>query len=233
MPRRFRCDPVSAFGGIVAVNRPLDAEVATDIVKIFTEVIIAPDVSDEAKAIIAAKRNLRLLVAGDLPDPLAPGIVVRSVAGGLLVQNRDAGRITVSELKIVSKRAPSEAELADLLFAFRVAKHVKSNAIVLAKNSATVGIGAGQMSRLDSAFIAARKAEEAGKAEGLEDSLAKDCVVASDGFFPFADAMLVAADAGASAVIQPGGSMRDNDIIAAADGRDLAMVLTGMRHFRH
>ena len=231
--KALRCDPVSAFGGIVAVNRPLDAEVATDIVKIFTEVIIAPDVSDEAKAIIAAKRNLRLLVAGDLPDPLAPGIVVRSVAGGLLVQNRDAGRITVSELKIVSKRAPSEAELADLLFAFRVAKHVKSNAIVLAKNSATVGIGAGQMSRLDSAFIAARKAEEAGKAEGLEDSLAKDCVVASDAFFPFADAMLVAADAGASAVIQPGGSMRDNDIIAAADGRDLAMVLTGMRHFRH
>ncbi len=231
--KALRCDPVSAFGGIVAVNRPLDAEVAAEITKIFTEVIIAPDASDEAKAIVAAKKNLRFLLAGGLPDPLAAGTTVRSVAGGLLVQDRDAGRILAADLKVVSKRPPTEAELADLLFAFTIAKHVKSNAIVLAKDGATVGVGAGQMSRVDSSFIAARKAEEAAKAAGLGESLAKGCVVASDAFFPFPDAMLVAADAGATAVIQPGGSMRDDELIAAADERGLAMVLTGMRHFRH
>ena len=231
--KALRCDPVSAFGGIVALNRPLDANVATEIVKIFTEVIIAPGASDEALAIVAAKKNLRLLIAGGLPDPAAGGTTVRSVAGGLLVQDRDAGRATVPDLKVVSKRSPSEAEVADLLFAFRVCKYVKSNAVVLAKDAATVGIGAGQMSRVDSAWIASRKAGEAGTAAGLNHSLAKDSVVASDAFFPFADAMLVAADAGATAVIQPGGSMRDEEIIAAADERGLAMVMTGMRHFRH
>jgi len=231
--RALRCDPVSAFGGIVAVNRPLDAEVAAEIVKVFTEVIIAPAASEKALAIVAAKKNLRLLIAGALPDPAAKGTTVRSVAGGLLVQDRDAGRIGAADLKLVTKRAPTDAELADLLLAFRVCKYVKSNAIVLAKDAATVGIGAGQMSRVDSAWIASRKAGEAGAAAGLGHSLAKDCVVASDAFFPFADAMLVAADAGATAVIQPGGSMRDDEIIAAADERGLAMVVTGMRHFRH
>lgn len=231
--KALRCDPVSAFGGIVALNRPIDAAVATEIVKIFTEVIIAPDASPEAIAIIGAKKNLRLLLAGGLPDPAAPGVTVRSVAGGLLVQDRDAGRANAAELKQATRRAVSEAERADLLFAFTVAKHVKSNAIVLAKDGATVGIGAGQMSRLDSAFIAARKAEEAGKAAGLGYTLARGCVVASDAFFPFADAMIVAAEAGATAVIQPGGSMRDDEVIAAADQRDLAMVMTGMRHFKH
>ncbi len=231
--KALRCDPVSAFGGIVALNRPIDAEVATEIAKIFTEVIIAPDASEEAKEIISAKRNLRLLLTDGLPDPVGPGTLVRSVAGGLLVQDRDSGRVMPSDFKVVTKRAPTDAELRDLVFAFRVCKHVKSNAIVLAKDSATVGIGAGQMSRVDAAFIAARKAEEAGKAAGLDGSLAENSVVASDAFFPFADAMLAAADAGSSAVVQPGGSKADADIIAAADERGLAMVFTGMRHFRH
>jgi phosphoribosylaminoimidazolecarboxamide formyltransferase/IMP cyclohydrolase len=231
--KALRCDPVSAFGGIVALNRPLDAEVATEIVKIFTEVVIAPDASDDALAIVAAKKNLRLLIAGALPDPLARGTTARTVAGGLLVQDRDAGRTLAADLEVVTDRPPTEAEIADLLFAFRVCKHVKSNAIVLAKGAATVGIGAGQMSRVDSAWIAWRKAAEAGRAAGLDHSLAKDCVVASDAFFPFADAMLVAADAGATAVIQPGGSKSDDKIIEAANERGLAMVLTGKRHFRH
>jgi phosphoribosylaminoimidazolecarboxamide formyltransferase/IMP cyclohydrolase len=231
--KALRCDPVSAFGGIVAVNRPLDAEAAEAIVKIFTEVIIAPAVSDEAKAIVAAKKNLRLLVAGGLPDPAAHALTVRAVAGGLLVQDRDFGRIAASDLKVVTRRAPTDAERADLLFAFRVAKHVKSNAIVYATDRATVGIGAGQMSRVDSAMIAARKAAEAAKAAGLKQSLAIGSVVASDAFFPFADGLIAAAEAGATAVIQPGGSVRDDEVIAAADERGLAMVFTGMRHFRH
>ena len=229
----LRCDPVSAFGGIVALNRPLDAEAATEIVKIFTEVIIAPEASDEAKAIVGAKKNLRLLVAGGLPEPRAPGLTVRSVAGGLLVQTRDAGRVDDSDLKVVTKRAPTAAELADLIFAWRVAKHVKSNAIVYARDGATAGIGAGQMSRVDSAFVAARKAAEAAKAARLAESLAKGSVVASDAFFPFADGLIAAAEAGATAIIQPGGSVRDDEVIAAADERGLAMVFTGMRHFRH
>ncbi|MCC6737313.1 MAG: bifunctional phosphoribosylaminoimidazolecarboxamide formyltransferase/IMP cyclohydrolase [Bauldia sp.] len=229
----FRCDTVSAFGGIVALNRPIDAEVANEIVKVFTEVIIAPDASPEAIAIIAAKKNLRLLLAGGLPDPKAEGLTVKSVAGGLLVQNRDAGAVGAAELSTISTRAPSATETADLLFAFKVAKHVKSNAIVLAKDGATVGIGAGQMSRVDSAFVAARKAAEAGRTAGLPHSLAEGSVVASDAFFPFPDAMLVAADAGATAVIHPGGSMRDDEVVAAANARGLAMVVTGMRHFRH
>lgn len=231
--KALRCDPVSAFGGIVALNRPIDAEIAAEIVKIFTEVIIAPDASDEAKQIIASKRNLRLLLAGDVPDPGTKGTAVRSVAGGLLVQDRDAGRVLPADFRVVTKRKPTDAELADLVFAFRVCKHVKSNAIVLAKGGATVGIGAGQMSRVDAAFIAVRKAQEAGIASGSGGSLAEGSVVASDAFFPFADAMLTAADAGGSAIIQPGGSKSDEDLIAAADEIGLAMVFTGMRHFRH
>ena len=231
--KALRCDPVSAYGGIVALNRPLDAEAATEIVRVFTEVIIAPEASDEAMAVVTAKKNLRLLVAGGLPDPRAPGLTVRTVAGGLLIQDRDAGMVADDALRVVTKRAPTAAETADLLFAWRVAKHVKSNAIVYAKDRATVGVGAGQMSRVDSAMIAARKAGEAATAAGLERSLADGSVVASDAFFPFADGLIAAAEAGATAVIQPGGSMRDEEVIAAADERGLAMVFTGMRHFRH
>jgi phosphoribosylaminoimidazolecarboxamide formyltransferase/IMP cyclohydrolase len=231
--KALRTDPVSAFGGIVAMNRPLDAEAASEIVKIFTEVIIAPEASEEAIAIVAAKKNLRLLLAGGLPDPRAKGLTVRTVAGGLLVQDRDSGVIDAADLKVVTKRAPTEAELADLLFAWKVAKHVKSNAIVYARDGATAGVGAGQMSRVDSAMIATRKAAEAARAAGLPESLAKGSVVASDAFFPFADGLIAAAEAGSTAVIQPGGSMRDDEVIAAANERGLAMVLTGMRHFRH
>jgi phosphoribosylaminoimidazolecarboxamide formyltransferase/IMP cyclohydrolase len=229
----LRCDPVSAFGGIVALNRRLDAEAATEIVKIFTEVIIAPEASEEAIAIVAAKKNLRLLLAGALPAPRAAGLTVKTVAGGLLVQDRDSGIVEDDALRVVTKRAPTADERRDLLFAWRVAKHVKSNAIVYAKDGATVGIGAGQMSRVDSAMIAARKAAEAAKAAGLPVSLVEGSVVASDAFFPFADGLIAAAEAGATAVIQPGGSMRDAEVIAAADERGLAMVFTGMRHFRH
>jgi phosphoribosylaminoimidazolecarboxamide formyltransferase / IMP cyclohydrolase len=229
----LRCDPVSAFGGIVAMNRTLDAEAARAMTEIFTEVIIAPDASDEAIALIAAKKNLRLLLTGGLPDPRAPGLSVRTVAGGLLVQDRDNAVIEDMPLKVVTKRQPTERELADLRFAFKVAKHVKSNAIVYVKDGATVGIGAGQMSRVDSSRIAAWKAAEAAKAAGLADSLARGSVVASDAFFPFADGLLAAAEAGATAVIQPGGSMRDNEVIEAADKVGLAMVFTGVRHFRH
>ena len=229
----LRCDPVSAFGGIVALNDTLDAEAAEEIVKIFTEVIIAPAATDEAIEIVAKKKNLRLLVTGGLADPRAAGLAIKSVAGGLLVQSRDNGVIDDLDLKVVTKRAPTAQELADLKFAFRVAKHVKSNAIVYAKDGATVGVGAGQMSRIDSARIAARKALDATEAAGLSTPLTKGCVVASDAFFPFADGLLSAAEAGATAVIQPGGSMRDDEVIAAADEAGLAMVLTGMRHFRH
>jgi len=231
--KALRCDPVSAFGGIVALNRTLDAEAAKKIVEIFTEVIIAPDATDEAIAIVAGKKNLRLLVTGGLPDPAAKGTTVKTVAGGLLVQDRDAGRVQKADLKVVTKRAPSDAELDDLLFAFRVAKHVKSNAIVYVKDGATVGVGAGQMSRVDSSTIAAKKAADAARTAGLPETLAKGSVVASDAFFPFADGLLAAAEAGATAVIQPGGSMRDDEVIAAADEAGLAMVFTGMRHFRH
>jgi phosphoribosylaminoimidazolecarboxamide formyltransferase/IMP cyclohydrolase len=227
------CDPVSAFGGIVALNRLLDAEAAEEIVKTFTEVIIAPEASPEAAAIVAAKNNLRLLVTGGLPDPRGPGTVTKSVAGGLLVQSRDNAVVDDLDLKVVTKRAPSDAEMTDLRFAFRVAKHVKSNAIVYAKDRATVGIGAGQMSRVDSSRIAARKALDAAEAAGLAEPLTKGSVVASDAFFPFADGLLAAVQAGATAVIQPGGSMRDDEVIAAADEHGIAMVFTGTRHFRH
>jgi phosphoribosylaminoimidazolecarboxamide formyltransferase/IMP cyclohydrolase len=231
--KALRCDPVSAFGGVIALNRPLDEAAAMEIAKIFTEVIIAPDASEVALAILGAKKNLRLLLTGAVPDPRAPGVTVRSIAGGLLVQDRDAGTITASDLKVVTKRAPTDAEIADLLFAWKVAKYVKSNAIVYAKDGATAGIGAGQMSRVDSALIAARKAEEAARTAGLPQSLAAGSVCASDAFFPFPDGLIAAASAGVTAVIQPGGSMRDADVIAAADERGIAMVTTGFRHFRH
>jgi phosphoribosylaminoimidazolecarboxamide formyltransferase/IMP cyclohydrolase len=231
--KALACDPVSAFGGIVAVNARLDAEAARAITEIFTEVIIAPEASEEAIAIVGAKKNLRLLIAGALPDPRASGITVKSVAGGLLVQSRDNVVVDDMTLKVVTQRAPSNAELADLAFAFRVAKHVKSNTIVYARDRATVGIGAGQMSRVDSARIAASKALDAAKAASLAEPLTKGSVVASDAFFPFADGLLVAVEAGATAVIQPGGSMRDDEVIKAADDHGIAMVFTGTRHFRH
>jgi phosphoribosylaminoimidazolecarboxamide formyltransferase/IMP cyclohydrolase len=231
--KALACDPTSAFGGIVALNRKLDAEAARAITEIFTEVIIVPDASEEAIAIVAAKKNLRLLLAGGLPDPRAKGLTAKTVAGGLLVQSRDNAVVDDLQLKVVTKREPSADELADLRFAFRVAKHVKSNTIVYAKNRATVGIGAGQMSRVDAARIAARKAQDAAKEAGLSEPLTKGSVVASDAFFPFADGLLVAIEAGATAVIQPGGSMRDDEVIKAADDHGIAMVFTGTRHFRH
>ena len=231
--KALACDPTSAFGGIVALNRTLDAETARTITEIFTEVIIAPDASDEAIAILGAKKNLRLLLAGGLPDPRAAGTLVKSVAGGLIVQSRDNAVVDDMQLKTVTKRAPTQAELDDLRFAFRVAKHVKSNTIVYAKDRATVGIGAGQMSRVDAARIAARKAEDAARDAGLAAPLTRGSVVASDAFFPFADGLLVAIEAGATAVIQPGGSVRDDEVIKAADDHGIAMGFTGVRHFRH
>jgi phosphoribosylaminoimidazolecarboxamide formyltransferase/IMP cyclohydrolase len=231
--KALACDSTSAFGGIVALNQKLDADAAKVITEIFTEVIIAPEATDEAIKIVAAKKNLRLLVTGGLPDPRAKGLTVKSVAGGLLVQSRDNAVVDDMQLKTVTKRAPSEAELADLRFAFRVAKHVKSNTIVYAKDRATVGIGAGQMSRVDAARIAARKAEDAARELKLPAPLTKGSVVASDAFFPFPDGLLVAIEAGATAVIQPGGSVNDAKVIEAADQHNIAMVFTGTRHFRH
>jgi phosphoribosylaminoimidazolecarboxamide formyltransferase/IMP cyclohydrolase len=229
----LRCDPESAFGGIIAVNRTLDEAAAAKMAAIFSEVIIAPDATEGAIAALARKKNLRLLLTGGLPDPAAPGTTFKSVAGGFLVQSRDNGRIAEADLKVVTRRQPTAEELADLLFAFRVCKHVKSNAIIYAKGAATVGIGAGQMSRVNSSRIAAWKAQDAADKAGLPQSLAIGSVVASDAFFPFADGLQAAVAAGATAVIQPGGSMRDNEVIEAADAAGVAMVLTGMRHFRH
>lgn len=219
--RALAADPVSAFGGVVALNRTLDEATAERIAAIFTEVIIAPDASPSAQAVLARRRNLRLLLTGTMPDPAAAGLSFRSVVGGLLAQTRDAGQVTEAELRTVTKRAPTPAETADLLFAFRVCKHVKSNAIVLAAGGVTTGIGAGQTSRVDSARIAGEK------------NKGRACVVASDAFFPFPDGLEAAIAAGATAAIQPGGSMRDADVIAAADAAGVAMVFTGMRHFRH
>ncbi len=234
----LRCDPSSAFGGIVALNRTLDEDTAARIATIFTEVIVAPDASEAALAVLSRKTALRLLLTGAVPDPAAQqpgpaGLMLRSLAGGLLVQTRDAGRVTEAGLRVVTRRAPDAAELADLLFASRVCKHVKSNAIVYARGGATVGIGAGQMSRVDSARVAVLKGEAAAQAAGLPERLTQGSVVASDAFFPFADGLQAAIDAGATAVIQPGGSVRDAEVIAAADAAGLAMVFTGMRHFRH
>lgn len=229
----FDCDRTSAFGGIVALNQPLDAETATAITEIFTEVVIAPGADQAAQDIFAAKKNLRLLLTDGLADANAPGITVRQVSGGLLVQDKDNGYVGLDDLKVVTQKAPSEDEMRDLLLAWKIAKHVKSNAIVYVKNGATVGVGAGQMSRVDSALIAAKKAERMADTLGLGTPLTKGSAVASDAFFPFPDGLLEAAAAGATTVIQPGGSMRDDEVIAAADEAGLAMVFTGMRHFRH
>lgn len=225
------CDSVSAFGGIIAVNRRLDRETAEAMAGIFTEVVVAPDADADARAVFAAKKNLRLLITGDLPDPARPGLMLKSIAGGMLVQSRDNGRF--GELKVVTKRAPTEQELADCRFAWTVAKHVKSNAIVYAKGGSTAGVGAGQMNRLESARIAAWKAKDAADKAGWAQPRTIGSAVASDAFFPFADGLLAAVEAGATAVIQPGGSIRDDEVIAAADEAGLAMVFTGMRHFRH
>ena len=229
----LRTDATSAFGGIVALNAPIDREAAEEITKIFTEAVVAPDASEDARAVFAGKPNLRLLTTGGLPDPRSPGVTFRSVSGGFLVQSRDNAVVDDLEFKVVTQRAPTAGELTDLKFAFRVAKHVKSNAIVFAKGGATVGIGAGQMSRVDAAGIAAWKSDEAAKAAGVFEPLARGSVVASDAFFPFADGLLAVAEAGATAVIQPGGSMRDAEVIKAADDQGIAMVFTGLRHFRH
>ncbi|MCZ7481411.1 bifunctional phosphoribosylaminoimidazolecarboxamide formyltransferase/IMP cyclohydrolase [Rhizobium rhizogenes] len=231
--RALACDSVSAFGGVIALNQTLDAETAEEIVKLFTEVIIAPDITEEAKSIIARKPNLRLLTAGGLPDPRAAGITAKTVSGGLLVQSRDNGMVEDLDLKVVTKRAPTAQELEDMKFAFKIAKHVKSNAVIYAKDGQTAGIGAGQMSRVDSARIAAQKAEDAAKALGLTEPLTRGSAVASEAFYPFADGLLAAIAAGATAVIQPGGSMRDQEVIDAANEHNVTMVFTGMRHFRH
>ncbi len=231
--KAYECDPVSIFGGIVAVNTTLEAKTAEALSKLFLEVVIAPDATPEALAILAGKKNVRVLLAGTLPDPTTAGMTLKSVAGGYLFQTRDNGHVSREDLKVVTKRAPTAQELDDLLFAFTVCKHVKSNAIVYAKNGATVGIGAGQMNRRDSSRIAAIRAAEAGELARLPQSPAIGSVVASDAFFPFADGLLAAAEAGATAIIQPGGSMRDKEVIEAADAKGLAMVFTGMRHFRH
>jgi len=231
--RALECDAVSAFGGVIAVNRPLNGVDARAITDIFTEVVIAPGADEEARSVFAAKKNLRLLLTRGLPDPLAAGEVFRSVAGGFLVQSRDRSRITAADLKIVTRRQPTPQEVEDMLFAFTVAKHVKSNAIVYAKDGQTAGIGAGQMNRRDSARIAAIRAREAGEAKGLAHSLAQGSACASEAFFPFADGLLEAVVAGATSVIQPGGSMRDAEVIAAADEQGIAMAFTGVRVFRH
>ena len=229
----LQCDSVSAFGGIVAVNTELDGATAEAIASIFTEVVIAPSVSEDARAIFAKKKNLRLLECGSLPDPRRGGFAMKTIAGGMLIQGRDNGTVTLDDLKVVTKRAPSEQELKDCLFAWTVARHVKSNAIVYAKDGATAGIGAGQMNRRDSARIAAIKAREAAETYEWAQPRTVGSAVASDAFFPFADGLISAAEAGATAVIQPGGSIRDEEVIAAADDAGLAMVFTGMRHFRH
>ncbi|MFW2831230.1 bifunctional phosphoribosylaminoimidazolecarboxamide formyltransferase/IMP cyclohydrolase [Sphingomonas sp. ID0503] len=227
------CDSVSAFGGIIAVNRPLDGPTAEAISGIFTEVVAAPAADEAARAVFARKKNLRLLITGDLPDPTRPGLMLKSIAGGMLVQSRDNGAIAEADLKVVTKRAPTPQELTDALFAWTVAKHVKSNAIVYAKDGSTAGVGAGQMNRLESARIAAWKAKDAAEKAGWAQPRTIGSAVASDAFFPFADGLLAAVEAGATAVIQPGGSIRDAEVIAAADDAGLAMIFTGMRHFRH
>ncbi len=229
----FDCDRTSAFGGIIALNQPLDGATAEEIAGIFTEVVIAPGADADALRVFGSRKNLRLLLTEGLADPAEAGRMIKQVAGGYLVQDKDTGQLSADDLRIVSKRAPSDAELSDMLFAWKVAKHVKSNAIVYVKDGATVGVGAGQMSRVDSCRIAARKARDMAEALGLPAPLTQGSVVASDAFFPFADGLLTAAEAGATAVIQPGGSMRDDEVIAAADAAGLAIVLTGRRHFRH
>ena len=231
--KAFAADPISAFGGIVAMNRKLDADTAGELVKIFTEVVIAPDADEDALSVLSAKSNLRVLLTGGMPDPKQAGWLTKTVAGGLLVQERDIGMISPDDLKIVTQRAPTDAELADLLFGWKVVKHVKSNAIVYARNGSTAGIGMGQTSRLEAARLAVRKAEATAEENGWDEPRTMGSVCASDAFFPFADGLHAAVEAGATAVIQPGGSMRDDEVIDAADAAGIAMVFTGMRHFRH
>ena len=231
--RAFACDPVSAFGGVVAANRGIDAAAAGAITEIFVEVVIAPGIDEDALAVLAKKPNIRLLTTGAVPETAAPGLAIRSIAGGMLVQDRDAASQDATGLRVVTKRAPTDRERRDLLFAFTVAKHVKSNAIVFARDGATAGIGAGQMSRVDSTRIAAIKAADVAREAGKAEPATTGSVAASDAFLPFADGLIAAADAGATAMIQPGGSIRDDEVIAAADERNIAMVLTGRRHFRH
>ena len=231
--KALACDSVSAFGGVLAFSRTLDGATAEEISKIFTEVIIAPDADEDARKILSSKKNLRLLVAGGLPDPLAPTLTYRSVSGGFLVQPRDNGRVAREQLKVVTKRQPSEQEIKDMLLAFTIGKHVKSNAIIYVKDGSTAGIGAGQMSRVDSARIAALKAQDAAKIAGWPEPRTRGSAAASEAFFPFPDGLLAVAEAGATAVIQPGGSVNDQKVIDAADEAGLAMVFTGMRHFRH
>lgn len=231
--RAFDCDRTSAFGGIIALNQPLDGETALEITSIFTEVVIAPGADEDARSVFAQKKNLRLLTTDGLADPTTAAMALRQVSGGFLVQDKDTGHLTSDDLRVVTKRSPTPQEMADLLFAWTVAKHVKSNAIIYVKDGATVGVGAGQMSRVDSTRIAARKAADMAETLGLDKPLTQGSVVASDAFFPFADGLVTAAHAGATALIQPGGSMRDDEVIAAADAAGLAMVFTGMRHFRH
>ncbi|HEY0107373.1 MAG TPA: bifunctional phosphoribosylaminoimidazolecarboxamide formyltransferase/IMP cyclohydrolase [Rhizomicrobium sp.] len=231
--KALACDPVSAFGGVLAFNRTLDGETAEEIAKLFTEVIIAPDADADARRILGARKNVRLLIAGGLPDPDSAGLAFRSVSGGFLAQTRDNGRVTRADLKVVTRRAPTEREVADMLLAFTIGKHVKSNAVVYVKDGVTAAIGAGQMSRVDSARIAALKARDAAKAAGWPEPHTKGSAAASEAFFPFPDGLLAVADAGATAVIQPGGSIGDQKVIDAADKAGLAMVFTGMRHFRH
>ncbi len=231
--RAFDCDRTSAFGGIVALNRPLDGETAELIAGIFTEVVIAPGADADALGIFGRRKNLRLLTTDGLADPAEPGRTIRQVSGGYLFQDRDAGQLSAEDLRVVTRRSPNRDEMKDLLFAWIVAKHVKSNAVVFAKDEATVGIGAGQMSRVDSTRIAARKAQDMAEVLGLDDPATEGAVAASDAFFPFADGLTNLAEAGAVAVIQPGGSVRDDEVIAAADAAGMAMVFTGMRHFRH
>jgi phosphoribosylaminoimidazolecarboxamide formyltransferase / IMP cyclohydrolase len=231
--RAFDCDRTSAFGGIVAVNRPIDRAAAEELTAIFTEVVIAPDIDADALPIFAARKNLRLLLTATLPDPRRPGLMLKQIGGGMLVQSRDNAAVTRADCKVVTMRAPSEAEWADMLFAWTIARHLKSNAIVYALDGSTAGIGAGQMNRLDASRIAAQKARDAAAAAGWPQPRTIGSAVASDAFFPFADGLIAAAEAGATAIIQPGGSIRDTEVIAAADAHGLAMVFTGMRHFRH
>lgn len=231
--RAFACDPVSAFGGVVAANRGIDAAAARAITEIFVEVVIAPGIDEDALAVFAKKPNIRVLATGAVPETAAPGLAIRSIAGGMLVQDRDAASQDAADLRVVTKRAPTDRERRDLLFAFTVAKHVKSNAIVFARDGATAGIGAGQMSRVDSTRIAALKAADVAREAGEAEPATTGSVAASDAFLPFADGLIAAADAGATAMIQPGGSIRDDEVIAAADERNIAMVFTGRRHFRH
>ena len=231
--RALAADPVSAFGGIVAANMVIDAQTARAITGIFTEVVIAPEADDEARAILAEKPNLRLLVTGAMPDPAAEAVKVKSVAGGFLAQSRDNGAVSADQLTIVTQAKPDAGQIDDMMFAWRVCKHVKSNAIVFASERCTVGVGAGQMSRVDSARIAAQKARDTAAHHGWDAPRTIGSVAASDAFFPFADGLAALIEAGVTAVIQPGGSKADDKVIAAADAAGIVMAMTGMRHFNH